>query len=286
MNLNEYNAPLPDLGSALKRIGLNPDEFNKNLHPELPQSPSDYSCPHNKESLDKVVHNCLLNVLFENLDTFDLKQEVSLKIKDIFEKIVTNHRGGYCFEINAFLHGIIEGLGFHCYPVAQRILLDGDFPPLNHRAIVVILPDGKRAVCDCGFAGPAPVTSIYLDETEPQLSGKYYFRYEHDKVNDTYKMFRIDGDKEFPLILFKDEPFEPIDFVLLNAYMTYNKNSRFFKNRVVNLFRDEGSISIDNKILCIHENGLKIELPVLDSNSRKEAYIEYFNIPEESLLKF
>ena len=42
----------PDVGAYLARIGLAPEDYRRAMHPELPLSPSDYSVPHTKESLD------------------------------------------------------------------------------------------------------------------------------------------------------------------------------------------------------------------------------------------
>lgn len=79
----------PDVGAYLARIGLAPEDFRRAMHLELPPSPTDYSIPHTKESLDLLVHAHLFHVPFENIDGYDLHREVSLEIPDIFDKIVT-----------------------------------------------------------------------------------------------------------------------------------------------------------------------------------------------------
>ena len=58
----------PDVGAYLARIGLAPEDFRRAMHPELPPSPTDYSIPHTKESLDLLVHAHLFHVPFENID--------------------------------------------------------------------------------------------------------------------------------------------------------------------------------------------------------------------------
>ena len=68
-------APLPDPGAYLARLGINPETYLRSAHPDLPESPSAYSMPHTKESLDQLVREHLFHVPFEDLDTYDLKRE-------------------------------------------------------------------------------------------------------------------------------------------------------------------------------------------------------------------
>ena len=49
------------------------------------------------------------HVPFENLDVYN-GRDVSLKTDDLFDKIVTRRRGGYCFELNGLLHALLRAL--------------------------------------------------------------------------------------------------------------------------------------------------------------------------------
>ena len=284
---NKYYAPLPDPAAYLARIGLNPDDYRKSLHPELPDSPSEFSAPHTKEAIDKLVKAQLFNVPFEALDAYDLRREVSLAIEDIFEKIVIKRRGGYCFELNALFFALIEALGFECYPVACRVLFEGEFPTTGHRNNIAILADGKRVTFDVGFGGPAPIGALYLDCEEPQTSGKLTFRIDRSGRNGAFRqvVFNKDGS-EMPLLMFTDQRFEQVDFVALSAYMTCHINARFRNERVLNLLREEGSVAMINNTLRLHNNGELTEIELNTPEERKEAYTKYFGIPAEALTEF
>ena len=43
-------SPIPDPDAYLARLGLNPEDYRKDLHPQLPDSPSAYSAPPQKGS--------------------------------------------------------------------------------------------------------------------------------------------------------------------------------------------------------------------------------------------
>ena len=53
-------------------------------------------------------------VPFENLD-IHLGQRISLEPSDLFTKIVTRKRGGYCYEVNSFFAMILQACAW-CAP--------------------------------------------------------------------------------------------------------------------------------------------------------------------------
>ena len=59
-------------------------------------------------------------VPFENLD-IHLGQRISLEPSDLFTKIVTRKRGGYCYEVNSFFAMILQAFGFHVQCLLARL---------------------------------------------------------------------------------------------------------------------------------------------------------------------
>ena len=47
--------------------------------------------------------------------------------------------------------------------------------------------------------------------------------------------------------------------------------------------REEGSVSIQDDVLRLHENGRLTEIPLPTDAEKKAAYIQYFGMPAESL---
>ena len=64
------------------------------------------------ENLAAIQWAHLHTVPFENLDIVSLGRTLSLAIEDLYQKIVIEHRGGYCFELNGLLAVLLESLGF------------------------------------------------------------------------------------------------------------------------------------------------------------------------------
>ncbi len=66
----------------------------------------------------------LTSVPFENLALhYSKEHNNSLNQDDLFEKIVTRRKGGYCFESNGFFGLILQSLGFDSVSVGARVTL-------------------------------------------------------------------------------------------------------------------------------------------------------------------
>ena len=50
-----------------------------------------------------------LHVPFENLDVFNNRKKV-LRVEDLYEQIVGQHRGGWCHELNGLFAWLLPGL--------------------------------------------------------------------------------------------------------------------------------------------------------------------------------
>ena len=62
------------------------------------------------ENLTLLQKGHLYNIPYENLDQMN-SVPLSLTSEGVFEKIVTNHRGGYCFENQGLLCYALRTLG-------------------------------------------------------------------------------------------------------------------------------------------------------------------------------
>ena len=93
----------------------------------------------------------VLAVPFENLDGYR-GVPVSLEPADLFAKIVTARRGGYCFELNGLFSLLLEAMGFEVTRLIARVLLVG---PGSGDGVgeVQFRGDGADALLRCLFLG-------------------------------------------------------------------------------------------------------------------------------------
>ena len=68
--------------------------------------------PPTAQSLSAIQWAHLHTVPFENLSICPLEQRFTLAIPGIYEKVVKQHRGGFCFELNGLLAVLLESLGY------------------------------------------------------------------------------------------------------------------------------------------------------------------------------
>lgn len=138
----------------LSRIGIDPTQV---------QSPG-------LKTLQRLQQAHITTVPFETLsitgDPFgdDTDEGISLAVTDIYEKIVANQRGGFCYELNGLFGWLLAELGFDVNRLSARIESSGELgPPADHLTLVVSLD--RRYVVDVGFGIPKLRRPLALDGT-------------------------------------------------------------------------------------------------------------------------
>lgn len=203
------------------------------------------------EALKRMVRAHLERIPFENLDIFDFGKVPDLSEEELFEKIVTNDRGGVCFELNLSFYSLLKALGYQVYPVAARILWNkSQLPPLTHAGLVVEV-EGGTYYCDVGYGGPGPKGLMMLN-TEEQEIGGYRFRFRILEDGD-YRLERLFNEGWKPLLQFTDRPVKRLDFQVLNYYCASNPVIMFTQKRVINLCTPDGSKALMDMELTVHE---------------------------------
>jgi N-hydroxyarylamine O-acetyltransferase len=102
----------------------------------------------------------LQTVPYENLDILAGKA-ISLKLDDIFEKIVTKHRGGFCFELNRLFGALLAALGYEVTDYVARYWRGETSIPLRrHQVLRVKTCENHEFLCDVGVGAPIPLWPV------------------------------------------------------------------------------------------------------------------------------
>lgn len=219
----------------------------------------------------------LTHIPFDSLDVWATGACPSLKLDDIYNKIVVNHRGGYCFELNSLFRSLLNSLGFAAYQAIAYILNpDGTQQPPAHNVILCELA-GKKYFCDVGYGGPVPYVALELKEGIQ--SG-----FELIRCKDTWYVYRVTDSGSRPLTAFRDIPATMNDLIPLNFYISQRPDIHF--RHVIHLSRrnPDGSIfSIDGKEFKIHtREGTKTQqLNTIDD--LKNVIRDYFDMDPDSI---
>lgn len=79
---------------------------------------------HDVTSLSLLLQHQLVYVPFESLSLhYSKDRKISIDLQDLYFKIVTKRRGGYCLENNAFFAAVLRTLGYQVMSVGCRITM-------------------------------------------------------------------------------------------------------------------------------------------------------------------
>ena len=114
------------------------------------------------EFLTEIQTNHVLNVPWENFDVI-IGKHVTLTPEALYDKIVTKHRGGWCFELNGLLHWALLELGFNAKLVGSRVWnvqLNEWQIAQNHMVIIVTLGSMDYVTDVAYFVSKTPMKPI------------------------------------------------------------------------------------------------------------------------------
>ncbi len=220
-----------DLTAYLKRIGF-PDE-------------------------PRPTHDCLKRlhrlheetIPFENLDVL-LDRSISTELDAIFEKLVQQKRGGYCFEQNTLFAAVLHEIGFTVSPYLARVRWmapDHIVTPLSHMVLRVETEFGPH-LADVGFGGVGLVEPIALESSNPQ-----HLDFEPRRIveREEHLVHQIQlGEEWKDIYQFIPTSVAPIDLEIGNWYSFTHPQARFRNSLLVaKLHRDGRIIIADTELI-------------------------------------
>src|SRR5512139_740329 len=150
----------------------------------------------------------LQHIPFENLD-IGLKRPIQLEEDALWDKIVIQGRGGFCYELNGLFARLLQETGFDVTYLNARVYngqgeLGIDF---DHLALLVRVPgQDERWLADVGF-GDSFNEPLSLDGPEVQEQGLRAYRVE--RLQDGYAIWQRNYDGSWERHYFFDlQPYE------------------------------------------------------------------------------
>lgn len=201
----------------------------------------------NLQTLNELHKKHLFSIPFEDLD-IHLKKPLQIEVEALYQKIIVEKRGGFCYELNFLFYNLLKEIGFDCHIVSASIYdkrenLAGQF---DHLAIIVQLEE--KWLVDVGygnlFTEPMKIPSkidnyVYKDrdaiyKIHPLNESNYI-------LSESRKGYKFKKIYAFETIPRKIEEFdEQIDF------KQHSEESYFVKNRICTLPTEEGRITLFN----------------------------------------
>jgi len=247
-----------DVDSYLKRIGVT-----------RPSAPS-------AQALRTLTRAHLERVPFENLEIALAHRCPSMEPEDLFRKVVTEGRGGYCFELNKLFSLLLRELGYDCYCAAARIPYRRPDPrPLSHRVILVDTEEG-RWLCDVGYGGPGPKGALRLASGVQVIAGERFSSREEGGV---VTVCRHEEEGVDTLMSFRDIPVPEEDFEVLNGYWGYNPGSVFTRKLVLYRCLPDGVISlVGDQFTCRRQGKMEKTRKIADEGELSSVLRDGFGL--------
>lgn len=175
----------------------------------------------------------VLTVPFENLD-IQYGIPIDLRIESLFNKVVNQRRGGFCFELNGLFYELLKGFGFNVRLISAQVYSkDGQVgQPFDHAAIIVTIEDDEFLV-DVGY-GEFSIEPLKIVLNEPIWDERGRFIMERFGEAQIL-VSRLDHAKKKSEYVFDLKGYELTAFEELCYYHQTSPNSPFTQRKLITI---------------------------------------------------
>jgi N-hydroxyarylamine O-acetyltransferase len=186
----------------------------------------------------------LKHIAFENLDV-QFGRRITLNHEDAFAKLVTNRRGGWCYEMNGLFRWALESIGFRVMPMAGAVMRRERGPMAigNHLALIVELDEPY--LVDVGL-GDGPLEPIPLKEGSYQQQWRTL---RLERLDDSWWRLHNNQNAFNPTLDFQ---YQPADWNLLASkciWLQTSPESRLVQNAVCLRHLADGIVALVGRVL-------------------------------------
>ncbi|MBS0634987.1 MAG: arylamine N-acetyltransferase [Verrucomicrobia bacterium] len=196
------------------------------------------------EMLQKLYYQHVSTVPFENIDYF-LERPVSLEKEAIYEKIVTNRRGGGCYELSGLFYELLRALGFQATMVASKLYKGAHVDEESRHATIQVTVDGKVWFLDPGYGENGLIYPLELALDLPQKQKDHFYRFTMQDGKLIFSRSRY-GEEWHNLLELGDKPVTLAAFLDRHCYHLTNPNSIAKKTIACSLLTHTGEKSLVN----------------------------------------
>jgi len=245
---------------CLKRIG-----YNGPTEPTL-------------DNLRALQNAFLLKVPFENLD-IHLGRQIRLSSQSIYKKIISQKRGGFCYECNILFFDLLSRIGFQVEFLSARMVQGNTVgPEYDHMVLLVHLEHDYLADVGNGQSCREP---LRIDGANMATSEGYAYRVgTHDKGCALYCQ---QSDAAWsPRFLFTLTSRDQAEFSDMCHYHQTSPNSVFTQQRLVTIATPEGRVTLTDMRLSIAKGAEKQERVATSEDEYFEILNQNFGIVIDS----
>ena len=216
---------------------------------------------------------------FENLD-IGLKRPIQLSEEALWNKIVVQKRGGFCYELNGIFARLLSEIGFDVTYLNARVYnhageLGIDF---DHLALLVCIPkQSARWLADAGF-GDSFNEPLSFEERGEQVQGLRAYRLEQTPGGYITWQKNYDGSWERHYFFDLQPRNFPADYEAACLYHQTSPESSFTRGSIISRATPDGRVSLEDGRLILTSKGLREERPIAGKEEYQALLQEHFGI--------
>lgn len=203
----------------------------------------------NLQTLNELHKKHVFAIPFEDLD-IHLKKPLKVDVDSLYQKVIIEKRGGFCYELNFLFYNLLKEIGFDCQIISSRLYdkrenLGSQF---DHLSISVKI-EQENFLVDVGYG------SLFFEPMKiPTKINEDYIRADRDMI---YKIEKIDetnyilsesknGKRFRKTYTFDTTSREISDFYEQIHFKQHSEESYFVKNRICTIPTEEGRMTLFN----------------------------------------
>jgi N-hydroxyarylamine O-acetyltransferase len=205
-----------------------------------------------------------------------LGDDLPLSLESLYQRIVVQKRGGYCFEQNGLFYEVLEELGFTVKLYLCRVIHNQDIHPgLTHRITMVKL-DGERYVADVGFGPMGPRMPVSMSKAETRDEHRV-FRIAEPRTGEFHMQTLKDGEF-YSLYRFELARYGQMDCELGHFYSHKHPKASFVNDLVASRIMDHEIRSLRNQEYWVITTSGEQKKSVRDALQLKTILRDEFDI--------
>ncbi len=222
----------------------------------------------------------MMSIPFEALDV-QVGKDISLDIDRIFKKVITDRRGGFCYELNFLFHSLLSSLGFDSTMVSSKIFEGGKYgPEFDHMSILVRLD--LLYLADVGF-GDLFLEPLVLEDGGIQEDQFKNYKFQNLSSTQILLHESLKNRTEFKEVYIIDTtPRRIEEFLQECKYKQYSPDSHFVQNTICTIATEYGRKTIKNDLFKVRNLGVSTKYKIIDDADRQRILKREFGIVLDS----
>ena len=234
------------------------------------------------DTLRELQHKHVFAIPFETLDIHH-QIPILLQVNSLYQKVIRDHRGGYCYELNVLFHHLLNLCGFDVSLVSGRLIHNSSRygREFEHLALIVNL-NGKDWLVDVGY-GDFSLAPLAIAAGEIQTDGRNFYQIIDPVVVDGQPYIGVAkwvaSKQDFKIdYVFTLTPRSLSDFYEMNEFHQTSRESHFARSLICTMPTPEGRITLINNKLIRKENG-KRQVRIIQGEDQRDQVLEkYFHM--------